>query len=118
MGEELRRDPFLGLVAVEEVVAEAADGIVEGDGDVCHRLALVVHQREHREGERERRLLVAAVRRAVRRPLGEVRAKELVGAVDQVQAHRPTIGHLSTLLEWPRAWRAAGAARLRACDEW
>ena len=87
LGEQLRRDAFLGLVSVEEIVAEAADGIVEGDRDVAHGLAFVVEEREHRRGERDGRFLVAAVRSAMRRPLREVGAEELVGAVHQVQPH-------------------------------
>ena len=37
--EELGRHALLGLVAGEEVVAEGADGVVEGDRDVGDRLA-------------------------------------------------------------------------------
>ena len=45
LGEQLGRHALLGLVAGEEVVAERADGVVEGDGDVRDRLARVAEQR-------------------------------------------------------------------------
>src|SRR4051794_17736357 len=89
--KKLRWNPFFRLVAVEQIVPEAADRIVERDRDVGHRLPVVVQEREHRGGERHGSLLVAAVRSDVRRSFRIVGAEQLIGAVHQVQPHGATL---------------------------
>ncbi len=87
LGEEVGGDAGLGLVAGPEIVAERADHPVVGAGDV--RGALVPEQREERPdepGDRGEGHPVAAADRRTRRV---VRPEELVGRVDEVDAHGP-----------------------------
>ena len=70
LGEvELRTDrgrhAFVRLVAVEQLVPERDDRVVEGDREVRDRLVRIVEERQHRRDEAGRRL-------HVHRPAGEL----------------------------------------------
>ena len=77
-------EALAGLVAVEQIVAERFDGVVEGRGDVRHRLARVMQQADHRRQKAHRTGDVLAVGRQVGGALGVVRPKQLVGAVEEM----------------------------------
>ena len=84
--DEIRVDALAGLVPVEERVAERSERVVEGDGDVGRRLVGIVEQREELRDDADRGLQRLPRRGRVVRTLGEVRAEELEGAVDDVEA--------------------------------
>ena len=83
--EQLGRHAGAGLVARPEVVAERLDHVVGGDAHVGR--ALLEHP-EHRPEDPADRGHLDAVVVEVRRH-GEVVTEELVGAVDEVDLHRP-----------------------------
>ena len=80
--------PALVLVAGPQVVAERLDDVVGGDADVG---GAVLEQLEHRAGDPAGRRHLPAVVGEVGRQ-GEVVAEQLVGAVDEVDVHRPHRG--------------------------
>jgi hypothetical protein len=91
--QQLGVDLVAALVAVEELVAERLDHMVEGDRDVGR--ALLAEQGEQGPQQPAGRPHLAAVRRGGCRS-AIVLAEELVGPVDEVEQH---------------AWRVAGSRR-------
>ena len=86
LGEQLGRHPGRRLVAREEVVAERLDDPVRGAADV--RRALLAQQEQElvaQPGHARQRDPVAP---EDRRPRREMRPEQLVGRVDEVEAHR------------------------------
>ena len=108
--EKLRRHAFLGLVAVEQIVAEAANRIVERDRHVGDRLVRIVQQRQHGRCERNGGLLVRPVRRAMGRPFRKEGAEELISAVDEVHAHHAAVYQRPGGIRWV-VQRSSAAAR-------
>ena len=108
LGQELRRDALVGLVAGEEIVPERPDGVVEGDADVRHRLVPVVQQRDHRGRDADGRLGLPALGGRVAGPPREVRPEELERAVDDVEPQRRYLlsarNALGKIAQWPFTW--------------
>jgi len=87
LGEQLRVDTSLGLVASEEVVAERADGMVERHREMGDGFLGVVQQRQQRLDDANCRLRVSSRGRVVAGTLRVVSPIELVRPIDEMQPH-------------------------------
>ncbi len=98
LGEQLGVHAGAGLVVIPEVVPEGLDHLV---GRHAHVGGPALQHRQHRLHDRPGTADLHAARIPVAGPGGEMLAEELVGAVDEVHTHGPSLAHVAPVT--PRA---------------
>ena len=113
LAEEIRIDPFTGLVARPQLIAERLDDVIGRDGHVG-RAAL--HQAEHGADDPAHCAHLAAVS-ITRRWNGVVVPEQLVGAVDQMdlQSAAPRSGEGEPANAWAEKSNARPGSASKQC---